>query len=121
MKLQFVEAGEIVTTHGVKGEMKVLTWLDDPEMLCELVKNRLIDYVAMDIKNSKEKYAKTVGIENFDIERICNQHDCNKRFEYPLKESPCFKIGKIIVVYNHLYQLITGNERKYHAGNRDND
>ena len=35
MKLQFIEAGEIVTTHGVKGEVKVLCWLDDPEMLCE--------------------------------------------------------------------------------------
>ena len=35
MKLQFVEAGEIVTTHGVRGEVKVLCWLDDPEMLCD--------------------------------------------------------------------------------------
>ena len=35
MKLQFIEAGEIVTTHGVRGEVKVLTWLDSPELLCE--------------------------------------------------------------------------------------
>ncbi len=35
MKLQFIEAGEIVTTHGVKGEMKVLCWLDSPEDLCD--------------------------------------------------------------------------------------
>ena len=35
MKLQYIEAGEIVTTHGVHGEVKVLCWLDDPEMLCE--------------------------------------------------------------------------------------
>ena len=35
MRLQFVEAGEIVTTHGIRGEVKVLCWLDDPEMLCE--------------------------------------------------------------------------------------
>ena len=35
MKLQYIEAGEIVTTHGVRGEVKVLCWLDDPEMLCE--------------------------------------------------------------------------------------
>jgi len=35
MKLQFVVAGEIVTTHGVRGEVKVMCWLDDPEMLCE--------------------------------------------------------------------------------------
>ena len=41
MKLQFVEAGEIVTTHGVKGEVKVLCWLDDPEMLCEFDRCRI--------------------------------------------------------------------------------
>ena len=35
MKLQYIEAGEIVTTHGVRGEVKVLCWLDDPEMLCD--------------------------------------------------------------------------------------
>ena len=34
MKLQFIEAGEIVTTHGIKGEVKVLPWLDSPEDLC---------------------------------------------------------------------------------------
>ena len=41
MKLQFVEAGEIVTTHGVRGEVKVLCWLDDPEMLCDFDRCRI--------------------------------------------------------------------------------
>ena len=41
MRLQFIEAGEIVTTHGVRGEVKVLTWLDDPEMLCEFDRCRI--------------------------------------------------------------------------------
>ena len=35
MKLEYIEAGEIVNTHGVRGEVKVLCWLDAPEMLCE--------------------------------------------------------------------------------------
>lgn len=34
MKLQFIDAGEIVTTHGVRGAMKLLCWLDSPEDLC---------------------------------------------------------------------------------------
>ena len=38
-----------------------------PETLKELVLDGLVDYVAMDIKNSPEKYAETVGLENFDI------------------------------------------------------
>ena len=41
MKLQYIEAGEIVTTHGVRGEVKVLCWLDDPGMLCEFDRCRI--------------------------------------------------------------------------------
>ena len=41
MKLQFVEAGEIVTTHGVKGEVKVMPWVDGPEILCEFDRCRI--------------------------------------------------------------------------------
>ena len=41
MKLEFVEAGEIVTTHGVKGEVKVLPWLDSPEDLCDFDRCRI--------------------------------------------------------------------------------
>ena len=41
MKLPFIEAGEIVTTHGVRGEVKVLSWLDSPEMLCEFDRCRI--------------------------------------------------------------------------------
>ena len=33
MRLSFLEAGEIVTTHGVRGEMKVMPWGDGPEFL----------------------------------------------------------------------------------------
>ncbi len=35
MRQTMIDAGEIVTTHGVRGEVKVLTWLDSPDMLCE--------------------------------------------------------------------------------------
>lgn len=35
MRLPLIEAGQIVTTHGVRGEIKVLCYLDDPSMLCE--------------------------------------------------------------------------------------
>ena len=41
MKLQYIEAGEIVTTHGVRGEVKVLSWLDNPDMLCEFSRCRI--------------------------------------------------------------------------------
>ena len=41
MRLQFIEAGEIVTTHGIKGEMKVLPWVDSPDVLCEFDRVRI--------------------------------------------------------------------------------
>ena len=58
MKLQFVKAGEIVTTHGVRGEVKVLCWLDDPEMLCEFDRCRI----------SGKEYK----IEQCRIQKTCN-------------------------------------------------
>ena len=41
MKLQYIKAGEIVTTHGVRGEVKVLPWVDSPEVLCEFDRCRI--------------------------------------------------------------------------------
>ena len=58
MRLQFVEAGEIVTTHGVRGEVKVLCWLDDPEMLCEF------DRCTIDGKN--------YVMEQVRVQKTCN-------------------------------------------------
>ena len=34
MKERFLEAGRIVNTHGVRGEVKILPWCDSPEFLC---------------------------------------------------------------------------------------
>ena len=41
-----------------------------PEVLEALVSENLVDYVAMDIKNSPDEYGKTVGLEKLDISRI---------------------------------------------------
>lgn len=41
-----------------------------PEKLISLVEKGLLDYVAMDIKNSKEKYPLTAGVENLNIADI---------------------------------------------------
>ena len=58
MKLEFIEAGEIVTTHGVRGEVKVLCWLDAPEMLCEFDRCRI---------NGKE-----YTMEQVRVQKTCN-------------------------------------------------
>ena len=38
-----------------------------PQALSRILDQKLVDYVAMDIKNCKEKYGLTAGIPNFDI------------------------------------------------------
>lgn len=38
-----------------------------PEMLRRMMEEGLVDYVAMDIKNSPEKYAMTAGLEKLDL------------------------------------------------------
>lgn len=42
----------------------------NPELLKKLVNSGLINYVAMDIKNSKKMYPETVGINNFDLSGV---------------------------------------------------
>ena len=58
MRLQFIEAGEIVTTHGVRGEVKVLTWLDSPELLCEFDRCRVA--------------GKEYEMESVRVQKTCN-------------------------------------------------
>ena len=52
-------------------EMGFLVKLDTngtrPDVLYGLIEDGLLDYVAMDIKNSKERYGETVGVSGFDI------------------------------------------------------
>ena len=40
----------------------------NPQILKFLVENHLIDYVAMDIKNSIKKYPETIGLKKFNFE-----------------------------------------------------
>ena len=58
MKLQFLEAGEIVTTHGVRGEMKVLPWADGPDFL--------VDYKRVRIDGTEYK------VESCRVQKTCN-------------------------------------------------
>lgn len=41
-----------------------------PDKLKKLAEEGLIDYVAMDIKNSQEHYERTIGIEDYDIRDV---------------------------------------------------
>jgi len=42
----------------------------NPDKLKKLIESKKIDYVAMDIKNSPEKYPQTIGLQGYDISPI---------------------------------------------------
>ena len=56
MKLEYLEAGEIVTTHGVRGEMRVNPWCDTPSFLKKFKKLYLDEKgeKSLDIKSARE-------------------------------------------------------------------
>lgn len=69
MKLPYIEAGEIVTTHGVRGEVKVLSWLDSPEMLCEFDRCRVSgrEYVMDSVRVQKTcNLVKLRGVDSME-------------------------------------------------------
>ncbi len=52
MKEKFIEAGEIVNTHGVRGEVKIMPWTDTPEFLRK-IKTLYVDGEAVRILASR--------------------------------------------------------------------
>lgn len=58
----------------------------NPEMLKYLVENKLINYIAMDIKNSFEKYSSTIGKEfDTDVLRDSIEYIMNSGIDYEFR------------------------------------
>lgn len=76
----------IVKVRALGYKIKLDTNGYHPEVLKELLDENLLDYVAMDVKNSKEKYACTTGIQNIDISRVEESvkilKNCNIPYEF---------------------------------------
>jgi pyruvate formate lyase activating enzyme len=49
-----------------------------PDVLVDLLAENLLDYVAMDIKNTQEKYALTTGLSHIDLAKIAASADIIK-------------------------------------------
>lgn len=70
MKLQFLEAGEIVSTHGVRGEMKILPWADGPDFLLDFSRVRIngADYSVESCRVQKTcNLLKVKGIDTMEL------------------------------------------------------
>lgn len=60
----------LVAIKELEYPVKLDTNGNHPALLKELVGEGLVSYVAMDIKNSKERYARTIGLSEFDLSNI---------------------------------------------------
>lgn len=75
-----ISGGEPLIQNGLKEYIKSLkakkylvkidTNGSNYKLLKELVDDRLVDYVSMDVKNTKDKYASTIGLESYDLSDI---------------------------------------------------
>ncbi len=85
-----------------------------PEKLESIIENGLCDYVAMDIKNSKEKYPETVGINNFDISNIEKSVKILKRGKMPFEfRTTVTKNFHTIIDIENIGEWIMGAEKYY--------
>ena len=85
-----------------------------PEKLKDLVNRGLVDYVAMDVKNSPELYPETVGISNFDLTKI------NESIEFLLEGKVDYEFRTTVVRELHsvfsvegIGKMIKGAKRHY--------
>ena len=79
-----VSGGEPTLSHDLEefiGKIKALGYkvkLDtngtNPTMVQNLINKGLVDYIAMDVKNSPEKYATTTGLASISLDNILEVH-----------------------------------------------
>lgn len=64
MKKEYLEAGKIVTTHGIRGEVKIMPYTDTPELLCEF------DRLFMEKSHNEIYIEKSRVLKNMVIAKI---------------------------------------------------
>jgi 16S rRNA processing protein RimM len=69
MTKQFLEAGKITSTHGIRGEVRIEPWANTPEFLCGF-KTLYIDGIPMKVLSSKTHKSAVItlfeGIDSID-------------------------------------------------------
>lgn len=76
-------------------KVKLDTNGSNPSMIKYLANNNLIDYIAMDIKNSKDKYSLSVGVDNYLIDST------SESIEFILREFIDYEFRTTLVKEHH--------------------
>ena len=103
----------IIEARALGYKIKLDTNGTRPDVLHDLIDSGLLDYVAMDVKNCKERYGQTVGFEDgYDIAPIQESMDClmegHVDFEFRTTVSKTFHTENDIV---ELAKWIAGKEK----------
>ena len=103
-------------------KLKLDTNGNHPDELIRVVGEGLVDYVAMDVKNSLEKYGETIGIPGFDTTNIL------RSIEFLLKGDIPYEFRTTVVKTYHdedsfrgIAKLIEGASEYYLQGFVDRD
>ncbi|MEF9961300.1 MAG: anaerobic ribonucleoside-triphosphate reductase activating protein [Erysipelotrichaceae bacterium] len=95
-------------------QIKLDTNGSSPKRLKALVDKGLIDYVAMDIKNSPKRYGETIGVKDFDLTKI------QESIDYLLSDAVAYEFRTTVVKEFHtkedileLANLIKGAKAYY--------
>lgn len=91
---RFLEAGRIVNTHGIKGEVKIQPWADEPAFLCRF-KQFYIDGKPVDVKSARVQkdcvLASLSGVSSIEAaELLRNRVVCIDREEVTLPDGEYF-------------------------------
>ena len=114
---------ELIILIKAKGlKVKLDTNGTNIEMLRELIEERLIDYIAMDIKADADNYSKVIGLDHFDF------HQVEKAIELITSSGIDYEFRTTINKEFHDLSMLEnicryiGNEGKYYLQNfRDNE
>ena len=95
-------------------DIKLDTNGTNPELVEKLLDEGLLDYVAMDIKNSPSLYAETSGVKSINIENI------KKSISIIMNKAPDYEFRTTLVKefhehmdYDAFYKLIKGAKKLY--------
>ena len=116
--------GEPTLEEGLESKMKevkslgYLIKLDtngtNPELLERLLDDKVVDYVAMDIKNSPSLYAQTSGVNHVDMDKI------RKSISIIMNKAPDYEFRTTLVKefhegmnYDNFFELIKGAKRLF--------
>lgn len=85
-----------------------------PEVLSRIVSEKLVDYVAMDIKNSFERYPETVGFPKYDTSNVSRSISfllsCQVDYEF---RTTCVKELHDEKSFHSIGKIVEGAERYY--------